>query len=145
MNHLHSVNCLPILSKPDLQCAYIQPAEGPDHCPCSSTAGTRQAGPRTMDMQFAKVKPGDSLALSIVKENLFALCCGSLIKNPHGSHFFSNDIYIGNLSNTVWRIFSAEAPPPFGTIFLHKKFLWTVRQFVLRKISSTRATNGVLH
>ena len=123
MNHLHSVNCLPILSKPDLQCAYIQPAEGPDHCPCSSTAGTRQAGPRTMDMQFAKVKPGDSLALSIVKENLFALCCGSLIKNPHGSHFFFQMIYIlGTCQILFGEFFPPKPPPPFGTIFCIRNF-----------------------
>ena len=140
------MNCLPILSKPDWRCAYIQPAEGPDHCPCSSTAGTRQAGPGTMDMQFAKVKPGDSLATEHCQRKSVCFVLWKFDKKPTWfPFFFSNDIYIGNLSNTVWRIFSAEAPPPFGTIFLHKKFLWTVRQFVLRKISSTRATNGVLH
>ena len=123
MNHLHSVNCLPILSKPDLQCAYIQPAEGPDHCPCSSTAGTRQAGPRTMDMQFAKVKPGDSLANEHCQRKSVCFVLWKFDKKPTWFPFFFQMIYILGTCQVLFGEFFPPKPPPLlGQFFCIRNF-----------------------
>ena len=68
-------------------------------------------GPWTCNLQ--KLNLVTASPVSIVKENLFALCCGSLIK-PQVVHIFLKDIYWEPVKYCL-ADFVRQKAPPFGT------------------------------